>query len=319
VIREQFERLAATNAARRALAVSRVLLPLLAFAYLAFVLRRLLANLPPLAQIVPALWIAALIAACFPAILLLLAWKWKAVLELVGGRRLRLQPTYAFYCETNIQKYLPSNVLHYASRVAHAKRRVELEAPSMGKALFIEVVLDLLLTGVFLCGCVLVLCLGPRAIWLTSSWRPFAAAGLLVTLGLATVPVLRQAAAPGMTWWRAGGVLALATLAEHLYLGGAFVLLLYALGVGMDWAGVLTVMFWQSGSWLVGFLTPGLPGGIGVREALLAATVGRLVDVRDVLIAAALYRVAQIAGEALAFAVSVRLLPQEAVKTGRGR
>ncbi|HEY4884467.1 MAG TPA: lysylphosphatidylglycerol synthase domain-containing protein [Myxococcales bacterium] len=308
MIGARFKRLAGSRFARVVRTISRVVCPVLAFGYLSFVLRDLAGKLPPAAEIVPALGIAAAISVSFPLLLLVLSWHWKVILECVGGRPLELRAAYTFYCQTNIQKYLPSNILHLASRVVQARERIQLDAKTMAKALVVEVVVDVLLTTAFLSAGVSIVGSSPREGWHGPSLLAVAAVALAAAMTVTTGLILRRSAYDYLRTSRhALPIVGFTLLAAHIYFGIGFLTLLWSLGVSVGVRVGIMVMCWQSASWLIGFLTPGLPAGIGVREALLTLTVGQLVDVRVVVIAAGLYRMAQIVGEAFAFLLASKV------------
>jgi len=307
MIGARLKRLAGSRFARVVRMIFRVVCPVLAFGYLSFVLRDLAGKLPPAAEIVPALGIAAAISLSFPLLLLVLSWHWRVILECVGGRPLELRAAYTFYCQTNIQKYLPSNILHLASRVVQARERIQLDAKTMAKAIVVEVVVDVLLTAAFLCAGVSIVGSSSREGW-HGPLLAVAAVALAAAMTLTTGLILRRSAYDYLRTSRhALPIVGFTLLAAHIYFGIGFLTLLWSLGVSVGVRVGILVMCWQSASWLIGFLTPGLPAGIGVREALLTLTVGQLVDVRVVVIAAGLYRMAQIVGEVFAFLLASKV------------
>ena len=54
---------------------------------------------------------------------------------------------------------------------------------------------------------------------------------------------------------------------------------------------------------MIGFLTPGAPSGIGIREALLVYFLGPELGAAQAIVIAALFRVATISGDLLFWAV----------------
>ena len=57
-------------------------------------------------------------------------------------------------------------------------------------------------------------------------------------------------------------------------------------------------------AWAIGFVVPGAPGGLGVREAMLLTFLSGAVEDKSVLIAAILFRVATTLGDALFFLIA---------------
>jgi hypothetical protein len=60
----------------------------------------------------------------------------------------------------------------------------------------------------------------------------------------------------------------------------------------------------STGSWLIGFLTPGVPGGMGVRETAIVLMLSPTFFKETILTAAVLQRLAMIVGDVLAWALS---------------
>lgn len=58
-------------------------------------------------------------------------------------------------------------------------------------------------------------------------------------------------------------------------------------------------------AWVAGFVVPGSPGGIGVREAVLVTALAPLLGAGAALGLAVLFRVVAIAGDAVAFALGL--------------
>jgi hypothetical protein len=63
-----------------------------------------------------------------------------------------------------------------------------------------------------------------------------------------------------------------------------------------------------SASWLIGFITPGVPGGIGIRESLLVLMLSPLIPAEVILPAAIIQRLAMILGEVLAWPLSLVIM-----------
>lgn len=58
-------------------------------------------------------------------------------------------------------------------------------------------------------------------------------------------------------------------------------------------------------AWIVGFITPGVPGGIGVREAVMSMFLSRIAPVDSILTTVVLYRIICIIGDILAYLFSI--------------
>lgn len=202
-------------------------------------------------------------------LVLLLALAWHGILAAIDEPGPRIGVMLAIYARTQIYKYLPSNILHMVGRYAEARA-----AGASHAALAIAQVAELALLS---------------------------AAGALVGAVLALSLMFEQATAYGIGDWAppvvvavgVAGVGALAFLVSRLpALAGtlrrlaprglaAFVLyVLFMFGSGgIAWAlasslgdvAPLEIIGITAAAWLVGFLVPGAPGGLGVRDAVLIA------------------------------------------------
>jgi hypothetical protein len=98
----------------------------------------------------------------------------------------------------------------------------------------------------------------------------------------------------------------LAHLAGYAVMGFAFALLLRAMGDGWPTRAWLLPAAVTVG-WLAGFLVPGVPAGLGVREAALTAMLGPSLGVGLVISAAALWRLSHMIADLLMFGLGLSL------------
>jgi uncharacterized membrane protein YbhN (UPF0104 family) len=61
-------------------------------------------------------------------------------------------------------------------------------------------------------------------------------------------------------------------------------------------------------AWALGFITPGAPGGIGVRESVMVAMLSGTINPQTVLVGALLFRLVTIGGEVLGFIFASTIL-----------
>ena len=106
-------------------------------------------------------------------------------------------------------------------------------------------------------------------------------------------------------------------IASFLLAGSSMVVLLFALGATPGISPLLPVGFYAL-AWIAGFVVPGAPAGLGVREAVLIGTLSALVGNPMAIIAAAAHRllsaivdgIAALAGFALLTRVPVADRPE---------
>lgn len=216
---------------------------------------------------------------------------------------------------SNLAKYLPGNVAQYVGRVALA-RRAGVPLPTALVSLTLEAVLTVA------AGLVFVAMVSPRLLgrWLPAGVRSVSLLTVLLVATLigAVLAAIRwyrssrhvsstsgPAVAPSVGPWVSLEGLALYT-ASFALLGLALTIVSRSLLEGPSggfalFAGSFAV------AWLAGFVVPGSPGGLGVREAVLVAELDPILGGGMALTLALLFRLTTLAGDAIAFAGGVAL------------
>ena len=236
--------------------------------------------------------------------LLLLAEGWHRIVNLFASER--RSRTYPSFCVTQVAKYLPGNVAHLIGRGLYLRGSAVSDG-AIVKATLLELAVIPLGAGVTI---VCMGCLGffsdllpwlPRVAWVGLA--------LILCCGVAFA-LLAPARRPDSRALPVAGTLPAVALAAlfMLCLGGTFAAVFNLLAEGpiavLAGAGII--------AWLVGYLTPGAPGGIGTREATLIALLSFLNQADTVLIATALFRVVTTLGDVLLFLGSWLKLPRRA-------
>lgn len=200
---------------------------------------------------------------------------WWQVLVSLGDRTLDLNTALAIVGRTQIYKYLPTNLLHMAGRIAEARIR-----GTSTTSLIIAQVFEFfllasaaaLVSGAF----------GWHLIKEQAHQLPLSPIDILcVTTLLGVFGVV------AMRWARHGKpigeirlsptncVLALLCYCVFFLLNGV---LLKTLSLAVDGLAisVLQLVGIGAAAWLIGFIVPGAPGGLGVREAAMIAALSKL-------------------------------------------
>ena len=217
-------------------------------------------------------------------------------------------------------KYLPGNVGHHVGRVVLAKR-----AGIPADAIFGSLLLDTLL--VLLAGAIcslptlplLLRVLDDHDISATRTIAIAATATIFATVALLAIPALRWKLA--VVWRYGAGIkpISHARLFFEAGLGqGACFLLgasaLYLLCNAISdvplasmvdsWPQVVGI---YASAWLLGFVMPGAPAGLGVRELVLLLGLSPLIGEQQATTAAALLRLVTTAGDGLVFMAALRI------------
>jgi uncharacterized membrane protein YbhN (UPF0104 family) len=291
--------------------------------YLAFALRQALrtADLSPPRWDLFALGSLAAAAGVYVATVVLGGWAWSLLLRSAGEAAepggARKVVTIHLICQA--AKYLPGNVGHYAGRMGLAARR-GLSLPVVASTMAVEAAWSVVSAAV-LAGAALLGAGGP----LLAAAAPRLAAGgriwiaLALSAGVALVGIrllgtpwfARVAGLPPDRPWRRPGAAVLAACgaiqAMAFLLYGVIATLLGPRLLGLADLPLLPLAGLFAAAWLAGFLTPGAPAGLGVREAVLVAGLGPLYGPGPALALAAWFRLVTVAGDGLSLLLGLAL------------
>lgn len=243
-------------------------------------------------------------AAIFFLASLLLAKAWILFLP-CSGTSLHFRKLFSHYSTTQIGKYLPGNVFHFFGRQSCATW----PGLTQKQVAFASLAENVLLIGVA--------AIFPAVAWvfgLTSTVLPQAGfPALIAGVGALTVVVLLLFSKYGPdslgnlreSLWN---FLPKACMGMCLYMiyfataGLAFILVGNLL-LGPGWNEMALVeKFWIFPVvWIAGFVTPGAPGGIGVRESLIVLALEPSVDAASAAQFAMVFRLATVSGDLLTF------------------
>ena len=277
-----------TEATRTWLKRAGTALAVLGIAWVGMRFRRYGAALAP-ADVPGLVWAcAAGLALAYAAADVLLALAWRALLE-GQGTAAGLVWCIRTHGVSQLSKYLPGNVMHLAGR--------QLLGASAGV---------------------------PHAVLARSSLLELAglaSAGLL--LSLMALPLVEVGPFPRVTP-AVGAAIVLLALAAARVIGGARAVqvlgchLLFLIVASANFTTLLVLLAPGSGSslpwpaacgayaaaWLAGFVTPGAPAGLGVREAVLVLLLGGHAAEPDLLAAVVLNRAVTALGDTLFFGIA---------------
>lgn len=249
----------------------------------------------------------------------LLGWCWHLILKGAGQAELSFFRSLSIVCVTQIAKYVPGNIAHHVGRVVLAKRNgigmnATLFSMFMETLWLITVAAMIALVALWFvggrlfnkipqapewwvlaglaAGAILVLLIGHRLFERATRWW---AERTGVEIRSIKMPPLR-------TFWSVGLLYALNFLILGLVLqiiatqvfdarGGDILML----------SGVFAV------AWIVGFVTPGAPAGLGIREVILMAALTPVYDNETAVGIAAVLRVVTVLGDGVAFLIGLAL------------
>lgn len=236
---------------------------------------------------------------------LLLSTAWWAWLRWAGQRDARLSVCHGVYGRTQIAKYLPGNVFHFAGRHVLGRRAGFDHKPMVAAAVMEVVGLVSAATAIAVSG---VGWFGVQQA--TTRFPPWAAAiGVAVLVALPVLAAMTATRLPGRLRvetdpsagrWQMVRALAFPYVCYVAFMAVAGGLLVPAVRFGtIDAApapaqlivGVFAL------SWLVGFLTPGASGGLGVREAAMVVPLSPYIGEPQAILAALIMRMITFGGD----------------------
>ena len=236
----------------------------------------------------------------------LLAEAWRQLLGADAGSA-PAAAYHAVYGRTQIIKYLPGNVFHFAGRQILG-RRLGHEQAALALASMAEILLLLLVAASLAAPLV------PR--WLSLDPAvALALAALAVAAGLAIRPLL--SGGTRFSRWRAWSAritplrLCRAALlyAAFFVIGGVllWLLTLSAGGRDVDTCDLAISISALALAWMAGFVTPGSSAGFGVREAVLIMALQSSLDREAAVLVALAMRLVTLVGDILFLAASLAL------------
>ena len=231
------------------------------------------------------------------------AWVWTWILNLF---RTKLQGSQAVsvYLITNISKYLPGNVWHFLGRV----KAIQNQGDTLATATVSVIIEPLLMAIAALLITIISASLGILDVnfsTLILVIKLIIISGALISISPPIINPILNTLAKG----KGSNYATKLTQYPLLPLGGelifiilrgcAFLILLMAF-LSLNWTLIPKILSVFSFSWLLGLIVPGAPGGLGIFEATVIATLDPTIFPREiVLIVVALFRISSILGEVI--------------------
>lgn len=223
----------------------------------------------------------------------LLGVAWVLLVRATSGSAPRGRALYVAHLRAQLAKYLPGNVFHFAYRHV-AARQEGVGHAALGAALALESVLLIAAAASLALGVVADPRIDRIAPWVRSIVLAAPPAALLACI--AAVFVLRRRAVTSAS--RAVPAMAAAFAIDVVF----FVLAALALRLLCTQPDALPFAAWCGWlalAWVVGYVTPGAPGGLGLREAALVLGLSPVVGEAEAMAIALAYRLVTIVADAI--------------------
>ncbi|HHB1594057.1 TPA: hypothetical protein ACN976_002185 [Vibrio campbellii] len=228
---------------------------------------------------------------------LLLARAWGVLLSGLGSQLKRNSMIWVFGL-SQLAKYLPGNVFHFANRQILGVEQ-GINNHTLLKSSAWEVVLMIVTASTF--STFLITYYFPGLTWL--SVVSFFTLNTVISGILMRISSIDCVKALGL-------YLIFFTLSGSLF-SAVYLSLSTHDGVG-QWS--LLIAYFVI-AWLVGFLTPGAPAGLGVREAVLMVLLGTTAHQETLILAVLLSRIITVLGDLLFFAIASFYRPRQKIST----
>ena len=246
--------------------------------------------------------------------LLLLAYAWRLILGYYVKPLPDIHKVICVYFKSNIMKYLPGNVGQYVGRQVFGISLGMTQA-QLALSSFLEVGFTVL--SVFIIALIFG---GDKVIEVYDTLHPndsyilivigigilFVAAILLMTFRKhRTIIMVLELFKERNFWLRSLTILSLYTV-QFLVFNLVFALLVQ-LNIQISTADIFIIIAASAISWFVGFITPGVPGGVGIRESVLLLMLP-MYPQEAILSAAIVQRVIMIIGDVLGYLFSTQVV-----------
>jgi uncharacterized membrane protein YbhN (UPF0104 family) len=246
---------------------------------------------------------------------ILQGWAWQRWLVWFGEPKARLKVSLAVYGRTQIMKYLPGNIFQYAGRHV-AGNQVGFKHAALVGALVYEIIGLLVAAGtISFIGFPLLNNLG------SSIYVRLAVIPLVVILPVILQFILdrfsigKRLGFPEKTFWGSfRGILPVWMIYLVFFLvDGVIFWCILGTSTG-SWFGLpLPVVFATfSLSWVIGFLTPGAPAGLGVRESIMILILSGFIGQPEAAFVALVSRMVVTLGDLVFFIISYLLREKQA-------
>jgi uncharacterized membrane protein YbhN (UPF0104 family) len=264
------------------------------------------------------IWILVGLALLFAVQLMLGSYVWHRLLALASGEKNQFWPVYVIYSRANLAKYMPGNVMHYAGRNLLGER-LGLKQAHILTASAMELILTVL--SAVLYSLVFSFSYLRQAVQVILNNRAYSIVfGILIVLGCAAVAMLvffaiksekvRHYLQTFLSWLAMlESLLAIFCYCATFLANGIINLILirFVLGVEISPEAVFPILGLTTISWLAGYVIPGAPGGIGIRESISILLMSPLVGSESIAVVAILQRVVNVLGDILMYFIGVLL------------
>lgn len=257
------------------------------------------------------IFITAALSILYSAGNVLRALNWGIIIHTLSAVKIPFKPLISIYLKTEIIKYIPSNVMHFAGRHILAREygashKTALAANVLDMGFILSAAAAVSFPVLFFSKDIL-----PSGFFSVLYSRKLILIILAVSVLLSAVCILfvkrkKIAGFFSHASIRNYAVIFIIDVFVFILNGALFWFLLRNMSAPETVSIIIAAPLYAL-CWMAGFIIPGSPGGLGVREALIVFVFGRLCGDQEAIFAAVLMRIISIAGDSLSLAAGIRL------------
>ncbi len=262
-------------------------------------------------------YIALIVSTIFYSLLVItFALLFHSLLEILSTNEISKNNSILVYCKSNLYKYLPGNIFHYVGR-----NQIAVDSGTSHGTVVAATITEMLLLILSAIITVTIFAGQHAYYWLTHKYtgENIAIILLVFSLTICIAFLLYKFNSHIKKWflifttqikhieYEATFKYMLVYILSFVLNGAMFIIILRSISGNFNNNLILPVIGMYTLSWLIGFVTPGAPGGLGIREAIMITLLVGIVEVQLVLTAVILYRIVTILGDVIAFTIATQL------------
>lgn len=239
----------------------------------------------------------------------MLGYAWKIWLSYFTENKICTFDAQRVYAKANIGKYLPGNVMHYVERNIFAAK-LGLDQNAVALSSIFEII-DMVMAAFFVAIC-FSMDNFKRALYKVADIKEIIVIGAGIVVCIVVIAIFfrkkicfliqkyfKKNFLKHFIWCMPIYILA-------LVLGGVIMVALYwYMGNSITMSVCFNMISCYIISWVIGFIVPGAPGGIGVREFVLVFLLQNRVGQNTILTMAVIHRLITIIGDLFAYGVAI--------------
>jgi hypothetical protein len=234
------------------------------------------------------------------------AFIWNAILRELGNKKIAIRDTTEVYLKSNLGKYLPGNVMHYAGRNIIGGK-YKLHQGDMVLATILEIGTMLIAVAILLVAVGFHTNIELIQSFVANKIVMYISVISVVAIGLIFLAMkMKQRVCDYLSkilcvrFIITLSIIIILRMTMMFIAGITFAGILQTMTIIIDW---LTVAKIYCFAWVLGFVVPGAPGGLGVRETVLIISLAALPQ-ETLMLAIIWHRIATILADFVSFGMA---------------